>query len=199
MGAVYYPLIPGEGVNRTYLTQSMGYTVKTTVPPTSIVAAIRHELGQMDTTIPMARVRTMEDRTRDAGAPMAFTMLMLAIAAGVGLLLGAVGLFGVVSYVTSQRTREIGVRMALGAEKGAVRGMILRQGMTVTLAGLGVGLVGAYATSRFMGALLFQVDANDPLTFLSVAGVLLLVSLAATWIPASRAAGTDPVRALRWD
>jgi predicted permease len=199
MGAVYYPLIPGEGVNRTYLTQSMGYAVKTTVPPTSIVAAIRNELSQMDTSIPMVRVRTMEDRTRDARAPMAFTMLMLAIAAGVGLLLGAVGLYGVVSYVTSQRTREIGVRMALGAERGSVRGMIVRQGMVVTLAGLGVGLVGAYALGRFMGALLFQVDANDPLTFLSVAGVLLLVSLAATWIPASRAARTDPVRALRWN
>jgi ABC-type antimicrobial peptide transport system permease subunit len=127
---------------------------------------------------------------------MAFTMLMLAIAAGVGLLLGAIGLYGVVSYVTAQRTQEIGVRIALGAEAGTVRGMILRQGMVVTGAGLAVGLMGAYALSRFMGALLFQVDADDPITFGSVALVLLLVSLTATWIPASRAATTDPVRAL---
>jgi len=197
MGAIYYPLIQGEGVERTYLTQSMGYTVKTSVPPTSIVSAIRSELREMDPTIPLANVRTMEDRTRDARAPMAFTMLMLAIAAGVGLLLGAVGLYGVVSYVTTQRTQEIGVRLALGAEAGVVRGMIVRQGMAVTAAGLVVGLLGAYALSRFMGALLFQVDPDDPTTFGSVSVVLLLVSLAATWIPAARAAGTDPVSALR--
>jgi predicted permease len=198
MGAIYYPLVQGEGVDRTYLSQSMGYAVKTSVPPTSVVSAIRQGLGEMDATIPLANVRTMEDRTRDAQAPMAFTMLMLAIAAGVGLMLGAVGLYGVVSYVTAQRTQEIGVRLALGAESGSVRSMIVRQGMLVTAGGLAVGLVGAYALSRFMGALLFQVDADDPVTFASVAVVLLLVSLVATWIPAARAAGTDPVRALRW-
>ena len=150
----------------------------------------------MDETIPMANVRTMEDRTRAARAPMAFTMLMLSIAAGVGLLLGAIGLYGVISYVTAQRTREIGVRLALGAETDSVRGMIVRQGMGVTAVGLAVGLVAAFALSRFMGALLFQVNANDPLTFAAVAGVLVLVSLVATWIPATRAAGMDPVRAL---
>jgi predicted permease len=196
MGAIYYPLLQGEGVGKEWLTQSMGYVVKTSVPPTSIVSAIRNELGLMDPGIPIANVRTMEDRTRQARAPMAFSMLMLAIAAGVGLLLGAVGLYGVVSYVTAQRTREIGVRMALGAEAGAVRTMIVRQGMVVTTVGLVVGLLGAYGLSRFMGAMLFQVDADDPLTFGSVSLVLLLVSLAATWIPAARAAGTDPVRAL---
>jgi ABC-type antimicrobial peptide transport system permease subunit len=196
MGAVYYPLIQGEGVGKDWLTQSMGYAVKTSVPPTSVVQSIRTQLGEMDGAIPLANLRTMEDRVRNARAPMAFTMLMLAIAAGVGLLLGAIGLYGVVSYVTAQRTQEIGVRIALGAEAGTVRGMILRQGMVVTGAGLAVGLMGAYALSRFMGALLFQVDADDPITFGSVALVLLLVSLTATWIPASRAATTDPVRAL---
>jgi len=198
MGAVYYPLVQGEGVERSYLTRSMGYTVKTSVPPTSIVSAVRQALTEMDSTIPMANVRTMEDRTRDAYAPMAFTMLLLAIAAGVGMLLGAIGLYGVISYVTAQRTREIGLRLALGAEAGSVRGMIVRQGMTVTVAGLAVGLVGAYALSRFMGALLFGVDATDPITFATVAVTMFLVSLVATWIPAARAAGTDPVRALRW-
>jgi predicted permease len=196
MGAVYYPLIQGEGVGKDWLTQSMGYAVKTSVPPTSVVQSIRTQLGEMDGAIPLANLRTMEDRVRSARAPMAFTMLMLAIAAGVGLLLGAIGLYGVVSYVTAQRTQEIGVRIALGAEAGTVRGMILRQGIVVTGAGLAVGLMGAYALSRFMGALLFQVDADDPITFGSVALVLLLVSLTATWIPASRAATTDPVRAL---
>jgi predicted permease len=196
IGAVYYPLVQGEGVGKEWLTQSMGYVVKTSVPPSSVVQPIRAQLGEMDAAIPLANLRTMEDRVRSARAPMAFTMLMLAIAAGVGLLLGAIGLYGVISYVTAQRTQEIGVRIALGAEAGTVRGMILRQGMAVTAGGLAVGLMGAYALSRFMGALLFQVDADDPITFGSVALVLLLVSLTATWIPASRAATTDPVRAL---
>ena len=141
----------------------------------------------------------MEDRTRDSRAHMAFTMLMLAIASAVGLALGVVGLYGVVSYVTSQRTREIGVRLALGAEPGAVRAMILRQGMATIALGLVVGLVGAYALSRFMEALLFQVNAKDPVTFAIVAAILAAVSIFATWLPAARAAGTDPVRALRWE
>jgi ABC-type antimicrobial peptide transport system permease subunit len=130
---------------------------------------------------------------------MAFTMLMLAIASGVGLVLGVVGLYGVVSYATSQRTREIGVRLALGAEPFVVRGMIVRQGLAVIAIGLGIGLIGVYALSRFMEALLFQVNANDPITFAVVAGVLAAVSVFATWLPAARAAGTDPVRALRWE
>ncbi len=141
----------------------------------------------------------MEDRTRDARAQMAFTMLMLAIASAVGLALGVVGLYGVVSYVTSQRTREIGVRLALGAEAGAVRAMILRQGMAMIALGLVVGLIGAYALSRFMEALLFQVNAKDPITFATVAAILAAVSTFAIWLPAARAANTDPVRALRWE
>ena len=124
---------------------------------------------------------------------------MLAIASGVGLVLGVVGLYGVVSYATSQRTREIGVRLALGAEPFVVRGMIVRQGLAVIAIGLGIGLIGVYALSRFMEALLFQVNANDPITFAVVAGVLAAVSVFATWLPAARAAGTDPVRALRWE
>ncbi len=141
----------------------------------------------------------MEDRTLDSRAHMAFTMLMLAIASAVGLALGVVGLYGVVSYVTSQRTREIGVRLALGAEPGAVRAMIVRQGMAVIALGLVVGLIGAYALSRFMEGLLFQVNAKDPITFAIVTAILAAVSIFATWLPAARAAGTDPVRALRWE
>jgi len=197
MGAIYYPLVQAEGVGKGWLTVNMGYTVKTSVPPASIVPAVRREVAQMDSRLPIANVRTMEDRVRDARAPMAFTMLMLALAAGVGLLLGAIGLYGVISYVTVQRTKEIGVRLALGAESRAVRGMIVRQGMAVTAVGLLAGLAGAYALSRFMETLLFHVHANDPLTFGGVTVTLMLVGLAATWIPAARAAGADPVKALR--
>ncbi len=197
VGTIYYPLVQGEGIDRSYLSSTVGYTIKSSVPPTSIVSAVRQVLGEMDPSIALADVSTMEDRVRQARAPMAFTMLALALAAGLGLVLGAIGLYGVVSHVTGQRTREIGVRMALGADSGSVRAMVVSQGMTVTAIGLGVGLLVAFGLSRFMGALLFGVEARDTLTFLSVSGLLLLVSLAATWIPAARAAATDPVRALR--
>lgn len=199
MGSVYYAIQPGEGVDKEFMMRSMAHAVKTSVPPTSIMPAIRRAVSQMDSGLPLFGAETMEDRTRDARAQMAFTMLMLAIASGVGLVLGVVGLYGVVSYATSQRTREIGVRLALGAEPFVVRGMIVRQGLAVIAIGLGIGLIGVYALSRFMEALLFQVNANDPITFAVVAGVLAAVSVFATWLPAARAAGTDPVRALRWE
>jgi predicted permease len=197
IGTIYYPLIMGDGVNRTYLTRTMGYTVRTAVEPTSLVPAVRGILADMDPSIALADVSTMAARVQRARAPMAFTMLALGLAAVVGLLLGAIGLYGVVSHVTGQRTQEIGVRMALGADNGRVRRMVVAQGMGVTAVGLVVGLGAAFGLSRFMQALLFQVEANDAFTFTSVAVALFLVSLVASWIPAARAASTDPVRALR--
>jgi predicted permease len=197
IGTIYYPLIMGDGVDRTYLTRTMGYTVRTAVEPTSLVPAVRGILADMDPSIALADVSTMAARVQRARAPMAFTMLALGLAAVVGLLLGAIGLYGVVSHVTGQRTQEIGVRMALGADNGRVRRMVVAQGMGVTAVGLVVGLGAAFGLSRFMQALLFQVEANDAFTFTSVAVALFLVSLVASWIPAARAASTDPVRALR--
>ncbi len=200
VGAVYFPLISHEGIfSRTWLTRSMTYALKTAVPPTSLLPAVRRAIGEMDAHLPIANARTMDDVVRVGQAQMGFTMLLLGIAAGVGLLMGSVGLYGVISYVTAQRTREIGVRMALGAEQADVSGMILRQGLTVTAVGLGVGLAGAFGLSRFMASMLFQVDATDPLTFGVVAILLLVVSMLATWISARRAAGTNPMDVLRWE
>ncbi|UCC25378.1 MAG: ABC transporter permease, partial [Gemmatimonadales bacterium] len=172
IGTIYYPLIMGDGVDRTYLTRTMGYTVRTAVEPTSLVPAVRGILAEMDPSIALADVSTMAARVQRARAPMAFTMLALGLAAVVGLLLGAIGLYGVVSHVTGQRTQEIGVRMALGADNGRVRRMVVAQGMGVTAVGLVVGLGAAFGLSRFMQALLFQVEANDAFTFTSVAVAL---------------------------
>ncbi len=199
MGAVYFPLLQREGVSKGWLTMSMSYALKTAVPPSSVLPSVRSLISEMDPNLPLSSVRTMEDIARAGRAQTGFTMLLLGIAAGVGLLMGSVGLYGVISYVTAQRTREIGVRMALGAEQADVRGMILRQGMAVTVVGLVVGLVGAFGLSRFMASMLFQVDATDPATYIVVAVVLLAVSTLATWIPARRAARTNPVDALRWE
>jgi putative ABC transport system permease protein len=124
-------------------------------------------------------------------------MVLLGSASGIALLLGLVGIYGVISYVVAQRTREIGVRMALGATAPSVRGMIVRQGMVLSSIGVGVGLLAAGAMSSVMGSLLYGVSATDPLTYGSVSVALIAVALIANWLPELRAAGVDPSSALR--
>ena len=128
---------------------------------------------------------------------MAFTMLLLIIAAAVALTLGAVGVYGVISYVVGQRRSEIGVRIALGARGGQVRRMVLGQGTRVAAVGVLLGLGGAMALTRLMGSLLYGVAPTDPITYGSVSVVLFVVTLLAAYLPARRAAAVDPVEALR--
>ena len=132
-------------------------------------------------------------------ARTSFTLIMLAIAAGVALFLGAVGVYGVISYVVAQRTREIGVRMALGAEQSDVRRMVLRQGASLAAAGVLVGLVAAAGVTRLMASLLFGVQPIDIPTFAGVAVALSVIALFASWLPARRASTVDPVVALRFE
>jgi putative ABC transport system permease protein len=126
-------------------------------------------------------------------------MMGLTIAALAGLLLGSIGLYGMLAFSTSQRTREIGVRIALGARPSAMRASVLRQGLRLCITGLAIGLISAIGLRVAIRPLLYQVSATDPLTFLGVAAVLLLVGTIAAWIPANRAAHLDPMRALRLD
>ena len=128
---------------------------------------------------------------------MAFTMVLLAIAAGVALMLGVIGIYGVMSYIVSQRTGEIGVRLALGAEPGSVARMIVRQGGLVALAGIIVGLAAAFAGSRLIESLLYGVSPRDPGVFAATTLMLLGVALLACWLPARRAARLSPLEALR--
>ena len=151
----------------------------------------------LDPSLPVAGVRTMERVVAESTARTAFTMLLLVIAAAVALLLGTVGLYGAISYVVSQRTREIGVRMALGAARGDVARLVLRQGLAVALAGVAVGLGAAAGVTRFLRALLFEVSPTDPMTFVAVPAILLAVAALAAWAPARRAASVDPLVALK--
>jgi ABC-type antimicrobial peptide transport system permease subunit len=147
----------------------------------------------------MVEPRTMASLVRDARASTSFTMVLLGIAAGIALLLGAVGIYGVISYVVSRRTQEIGVRMALGAPAGSVVRGVVRQGMALAGAGVGIGLVGAWAGSRLLASLLYGVSAHDPMTYAVTAAALIGVALVASWLPARRASRIDPVEALRAD
>ena len=145
----------------------------------------------------MYRLFTMATLADRAMAQLSFTTLMLAIAAGLALVLGTVGLYGVLSYVVSQRTREIAVRMALGAERASVRRMVVLQGGRVALVGVALGVVAALGVTGVLQSLLFGVQAFDAVTFIGMSGVMLVVALLASYLPAYRASSVDPMEALR--
>jgi predicted permease len=202
MGAVYYPPLPTRAADLEWLSRDLWYVVRavgTQAVPESLLPAIRGRLARIDPQLPLAQPQPLAAVVERGEARTAFTLAVLALAAGIGLVLGAVGLYGVVSFVTAQRTREIGLRVALGAEARSVRGMVLRQGLTVIVIGLLLGTAAALAVSRFVGALLYSVSARDPATYAGVAGLLLAVGLVAVWLPARRAARVSPLVALRGD
>jgi predicted permease len=177
--------------------RSLYVTVRTQGPPEALQAAVRRELQALDPDLPMYRPRTMDDRVDAALARPRFAMTLLTIFAGFALALAAIGIYGVMAYLVSQGTRDIGIRMALGATQGSVLGMVLWQGTAIAAAGLSAGLAGAWTLTRFMQSLLYGVSGTDAVTFGAVAGVLATVALVATLIPARRAARIDPMVALR--
>jgi ABC-type antimicrobial peptide transport system permease subunit len=141
--------------------------------------------------------RTVESVVEGSLAATSFTVILLGIAAGVALLLGTVGIYGVISYIVSRRTQEIGVRMALGAPAASVLTSILGQGLRLTALGVLLGLLASWGVSRALASLLYGVTATDPMTFVGTAALITLVATLATWIPARRASKVDPVEALR--
>jgi ABC-type antimicrobial peptide transport system permease subunit len=171
--------------------------IRTSGDPASLAPSLRAAVDRVDASVPLTTARTMEAMIAESLAQASFTITLLSIAAGVSLLLGVVGLYGVIGYIVTQRTAEIGVRLALGAEPSRVRSMVLRQGVGVAVVGVAVGLAAAWASTHVMASLLFEVSARDPVTFATVAVVLIAVSALATYLPARRAAAIDPVQALR--
>lgn len=175
----------------------MVLVVRTESDPLGYVAAIKATLQKIDKDQPISRINSMTAYLAQSVAQRRFNMLLLAVFAGLALLLAAVGIYGVISYSVAQRQREVGIRMALGARPGQVFALIVRQGTRPALIGLFAGIFAAAGLTRFMRSLLFQVSANDPLVFVGVALVLALVAAAACFIPARRAARLDPVVTLR--
>lgn len=193
---VYFPTLT-EVAGNYQVARAQDLAVRTSGDPLAFLPVLRRELQALNPRIPLSNPRTMTAVLQGATARTSFTMSLLGAASGIALLLGLVGIYGVVSYVVSQRTREIGVRMALGATAPAVRGMVVRQGLAVAGVGVVVGLVAAAGLSRVMTALLFGVSATDPVTYAGVGVALVVVAALASWLPARRAAGVDPSTALR--
>jgi len=197
MGAVYYAMINRPKVDMDWLARSMVYAVRTKLPPRELVVAARRELGQLDATLPLAETRTLLSVVDTAKSGMRFSMIGFVVAAAIGLFMGAIGLYGVLSYVTTQRTREIGVRMALGATPWAVRFGVLSRGVAVSSLGLVTGLSAAVSMRMLARPLLYGITPTDPLTLTVVSFVLLAAGTLAAWLPAHRAARLDPVTAIR--
>ncbi|MGH7468166.1 MAG: ABC transporter permease [Longimicrobiales bacterium] len=180
-------------------TAFMNIVIRTSADPSSLAGPARAAIKRAAPNTPITTTRTMQDVTNESMAETSFTMTVLLIAAIVALLLGAIGLYGVISFVVTQRTSEIGVRIALGAVPHEVRTMVLRQGIVLGSFGVAVGLLAAAALTRVLESLLFQIDSRDPLTFSLVPAVMLTVSALAVYWPARRASAVSPLQALRGD
>jgi putative ABC transport system permease protein len=189
---VYWPL-------PELVYSGMTILVRTSNDPLALLSTIRNQVQQLDPELPMAAVATMDHLLTDSLSRSRFTMLLLGIFAVVALVLAAVGIYGLIAYSVTQRTQELGIRIALGAQRHDILHLVLAQGMRLTLLGVAVGTLAALALSRLLGTLLFGVSATDPLTFAGVAGLLASVALTACFIPTRRAMRVDPIVALRYE
>lgn len=194
---LFFPILQNAPDDAQRTPGTVALAIRTAGEPTALLPAVQEAIWAQDPNLPLADIQTMSSIVRDSMARTSFTMVLLGIAALVALLLGTVGIYGVISYVVTQQTRDMGIRLALGAEESRVAGMVLRQGGLLAATGIAIGLTGAFGLTRLMEALLFGVSTTDPATFVAVPLILGGVALLASWIPARRAARTDPVEALR--
>jgi putative ABC transport system permease protein len=179
--------------------RALSLVLRTSSDPMSLVSALRGEVADMDKDLPMSNVMTMEQILSESIAQPRFNMMLITIFAVVALALASVGVYGVISYSVSQRTHEIGVRIALGAQPGDIFKMVLGQGLKLSLLGVGAGLVAAFALTRVMSGLLYGVQATDPVTFAIIPAILTAIALLASYIPARRATKVDPMVSLRYE
>jgi putative ABC transport system permease protein len=182
-----------------FAIRNMTLVVKTPGNPMTLVGAVRHEIAAMDPALPVAAIRPMTDVVEGAESAPRFTGWLLGLFAGLALTLAAIGIYGVLAYLVSQRTREIGIRMAVGAAPGSVLRLVVGRGLRLALQGVVIGLIAAFVGARVMAALLYQVQPRDPATFVAVPLVLSFVALMVSVVPALRAMRVDPIKALRTD
>jgi ABC-type antimicrobial peptide transport system permease subunit len=173
------------------------WVVKTSVSPLSLATEVKEQVLNADSQLAIAHERSLEQVFAEATGRQTFNMTLLSVFAGVALILAALGIYGTLAYSVEQRSQEIGIRMALGAEGADLRKMVIRQGMKLAGLGILIGLAGALALSRLITTLLFGVYPNDPVSFAAIAALLAMVAFLATWLPARRATQVDPLSALR--
>ncbi|MBV8832311.1 MAG: ABC transporter permease [Acidobacteriaceae bacterium] len=195
----YYPLLMNNfEANPVMVQRSISYVVRSSrVGSRSLVADVQQAVWSLNGTLPLANVRTLEDIYDKSLARTSFTLVMLAIAGAMALLIGLVGIYGVISYSVSQRRREVGIRVALGAPRRELARLFVGHGFVLALVGVAIGLAGAVALTRVLASLLFNVNPLDPLTYAAVSLGLLIAAIAASYIPTLRAMGVDPIDALR--
>lgn len=199
LAELYFPLLQVPDKFMPLLSKGAQFVIRTRLNPDAVLPSIRHAIEQMSSQQVMYGAETMDDTIADSLAARRFAMILLGVFAALALILACVGIYGVISYLVGQRTHEIGVRIALGAQRSDVLRLVLGQGTKMALIGVAVGIAVALGLTRLMANQLFGVSAHDPLTFAGVALVLILVALAACYIPARRAMRVDPIVALRYE
>ena len=181
------------------LTLSMDVAVRTDVPPDTVLSAVRSKLRDIDAELPISNIKTMDEWISVSASQPRLNAILLSVFAGVALLIAAIGVYGVLSYSVSQRTREIGLRMALGSPQSGVLALIVREGMVLAGVGISAGVLCALAVAKLVAGLLYEIPPRDPATYASVAATLAVIAAAACYVPARRASMVDPMVALRDD
>jgi putative ABC transport system permease protein len=194
---VYVPFLQSAPDYLSGVASAMTVVVRSAMDPAALTTALREQVQALDKNQPVSEIRTMEWYLADSMAQRRFNMLLLGAFAGLALVLAAVGIYGVIAYTVEQRTHEMGIRIALGARGSDILRLVFANSMVTTVAGIVIGLVAAFALTRLLQSLLYQVTATDPFVFATIPILLLLVAIVATYIPARRAMKVDPITALR--
>jgi putative ABC transport system permease protein len=196
---IYWPLKVAESIGgQAYVERSLAYTLRSSrIHTPGFLTDVQQAVWSVNPNLPLARTRTLRQMYDRSMAQTQFVLVILGIAASVTLLLGLVGIYGVIAYIVAQRRREVGIRMALGAQSRAVQTIFLTRGLTLTAIGLGIGLAASAGLMRLLSSQLFGVQPFDAVTYIAVVAALGSVSLLATWLPARRATRVDPMIALR--
>jgi predicted permease len=196
---IYLPFMQIPDRLMPLVASGIGLVARTGAPPGDVAPVIRATMAKMNSNDVVYGVRTMDEIVADSLAARRFSMILLGVFAALALVLSSIGIYGVISYLAGQRTHEIGIRMALGAQQGDVLKLVLGQGIRMAVVGVGIGLAAAIGLTRLMSKMLFAVSPTDPVTLTGVAVLLIGVALAACYIPARRAMRTDPIVALRYE
>jgi putative ABC transport system permease protein len=194
--SMYFPHAQ-SGLSAYYWPTDMDLVIRSASDPLALVGSVRQLIRELEPAAPLARIQTMEQVIAESVSSRRFTTQLLIGFASLALLLAGIGIYGVISYGVTQRTFEMGLRIALGAQRGSVLRMVVGEGVRLAVFGLAIGIAGAFAVTRLMRALFVDVSPGDPRTLLSVSIAIGLVALLASWLPARRATGVDPMGAMR--